>query len=42
MEHIKSGTRTRFTRQNNVYVMEMYVQDPGCHSEEPDFGWQWM
>ena len=38
VEHIKSGTRTRFTRQSNVYVMEMYVQDPGCHSVETAFG----
>ena len=42
VKHIKSGTRTRFTRQNNVYVMEMYVQDPGCHSEETAFGRQVM
>ena len=27
VEHIKSGTRTNFTRLNNVYVMNMYVQD---------------
>ena len=42
VKHIKSGTRTRFTRQNNVYVMEMCVQDPGCHSEETAFGRQGM
>ena len=42
VEHIKSGTKTRCTRQNNVHVIEKYVQDPGCHSEETAFGRQGM
>ena len=42
VEHFKSRARTRFTRQNNVYVIEMYVQDPGWHSEGTAFGWQGM
>ena len=40
VEHINSGVRTNFTRQNNVYVMDMYVQDPGVRLEETDFGRQ--
>ena len=42
VEYIKSGTRTSFTRQNNVYVMEVYVQDPGSGPEETAFGRQGM
>ena len=40
VEHLKSGMRTKFTRQNNVYVMDMYVQDPGVRLEDTDFGRQ--
>ena len=40
VEHINSGVRTNFTRQNNVYVMDMYVQDPGVRLGETDFGRQ--
>ena len=39
VEHIATGWRTRFARQNNVYVLEMYVQDGGSEGAK-DFGRQ--
>ena len=39
VEHIATGMRTKFARQNNVYVMEMHVQD-GSNEEAKVFGRQ--
>ena len=41
IEHIATGRRTKFTRENNVYVMEMYVPD-GCSEDAKGFGGQRM
>ena len=37
VEHIATGTKTYFSRQNNVYVMDMWVQDPGGEHEASPF-----
>ena len=39
VENIVTGMKTKFMRQNNVYVMEMYVQDHGME-ETSDFARQ--
>ena len=40
VENIQTGTGTSFLRQNNVYVMEMYVQDPSSAAAGQGFGRQ--
>ncbi len=32
IENMASGVRTGFSRRNNVYVMEMYVEEPSASS----------
>ena len=37
IENFATGARTRFMRQNNVYVMEMYVEEPTAAAAAPGF-----